>query len=583
MAIDLELVLGFSRDLQRATTLDELVAATNKAVTCATRYRTIWIAALEATRDGEWVRVLAASGTAERLIWEETPRFPVGNDALLLEIRTGRRPVVVEDMRTDPRTDKDLVARTGHRTGINVPLVLGEVVLGALGVASFGDEGVMPPTPFELEHLTVFATLLAAAFDRVRLVEEKRAADLKARELDERNGELEAKLGQAQKMEAIGILAGGIAHDFNNILTVILAHSEIALRRMPGDDPNREAMRLILASGMRAAHLTRNLLTFGRRQNMALRAVSVQEAIHSVLELMRPLLREDIELSLELSTSDLVVMADDTALQQVLMNLVTNGRDAMPCGGVLRICASAFTVDDDFVVKHGGGLLGQCARITVSDTGHGMDAETVAKAFDPFFTTKVVGRGTGLGLATAQAIVHQHGGCIVAESAPGAGTTFSVYLPTTLASVHTHRDGIADDARGGHETILLAEDDAIVRSLLVHILEGHGYRVIEAVDGQDAISKFRRESANIDLVLTDAVMPRGSGLDLYEAVAAFRQSTRIIFMSGYAADVLEQHPEVADGLLILPKPVRPTVLLEAIRRALDEGPAPMDGRSPPRR
>jgi len=566
MSIDLELVLAFSRDLQSASTLGELVEAMRKAVAGSTRYRTMWLAAFESGPDGEWVRILATSGTAQEIIWEETPRFPVGTDAMLLEIRDGRKPVVVEDMRTDPRTDKEIVARAGHRTTINVPLLLGEAVLGALGVSSFGDEGIMPPTPSELEHLTVCATLLAAALDRVRLLEQKRAADLQGARLQAEHRVLEAQLRQAQKMEVVGTLAGGIAHDFNNLLMAVLGHAQLVRDSMLAADWRRESMDTIISSGKRAAHLTRNLLIFSRKQVVSSMPVSIQSVIGGVEALLRPLLREDIELRTELPDRELVVQADAGELEQVLLNLVNNARDAMPDGGTVTIRASETTIDDDFVTRHGAGTLGKCALLTVSDTGLGMSASTQEKIFEPFFTTKEPGKGTGLGLATSYGIVKQLGGHIFVESVLGRGTTFEIYLPLTTEAVVSALSGDGAAATRGTETILVAEDEEAVRKLVTGLLRSHGYRVLEAVDGQDAIDKFRAHSAEIDLVLTDVVMPKRSGRDVYDTVRAFRQDTEVVFTSGYAPEEIGL-PEGGPQTIV--KPVGPTELLATIRRVLD--------------
>ena len=381
---------------------------------------------------------------------------------------------------------------------------------------------------------------------------------------------LEVQLRQTQKLESIGLLAGGIAHDFNNVLTAILAHAELMQLSLPEDHELQESIQTILSSGRRAAHLTRNLLSFSRRQIVSRRPIALQRIANGVANLVGPILREDITLSLELAASDVMVMADEAELEQIVMNLVTNARDAMPKGGKICISVGEFTVDDAFILAHGGGLLGKCAVLTVTDTGEGMSAETVEKIFEPFFTTKEAGRGTGLGLATTHSVVEEHGGKITVDSAPGKGTKMSIYLPLTAAVVAPSTALEAKAGARGNETILVAEDEEVVRSVISRLLRSHGYRVIEAVDGQDAIDKFRNESGHIDLVLTDMVMPRRSGLDIYDVVSGFRQGTKVIFTSGYAADVIDQKRVTEQHLQLLAKPVRPTVLLETIRRVLDD-------------
>jgi len=566
MGILLEKVIAYSRDLQHASTFGEVVQATKKAVLDATRYRTTWVAMIERVEDGsDWVRVLAVEGSVADFVWEKTPRFPVGDDAMLREIMQGDHPVIVEDMRTDPRTDKEMVARVGNRTTINVPIRFGDHVMGALGASSFGEEGVMPPTPDELEHLTVFAGILAAALDRVRLLEERRGLVDATQRLEAQRAELERQLRQAQKMEAVGTLAGGVAHDFNNILTAILAHAELMQLRLPSDSPLRSSLDAILASGQHAAHLTHNLLSFSRKQLVTPRALRVGPLLEHIASLVGPALRDGVRLVVEPPESELVVIADQTELEQVLINLVNNARDAMPRGGDVRVRAERYEVDDALLLRHGKGPLGACVRISVADSGVGMDAETLAHIFEPFFTTKGPKRGTGLGLATAQSIIEQHGGILAVESTPSVGSTFHVILALGEAGSAEQPPASAVSLKGT-ETILLAEDDPLVRELVARLLREQGYEVLLAADGEEAIEVFRANSARVRLVLTDIVMPRKTGMEVYRAVASFQQSTKVVFTSGYAAGVLEQLPADAH---VLQKPLRPTTLLQTVRRLLD--------------
>ena len=517
----------------------------------------------ETAEGSDWVRVLATSGVAEELIWDKSPRFRVGLDPFLLEIKQARKPVVSVDMRTDPRTDKAMVERVGLRTGIHVPLLLGGNVIGALGIATFGDEGVIEPTEMELEHLSVFALLVAAAFDRVRLLDEKSVADIEAARRRTKQILLEAELRQAQKMEVVGTLAGGIAHDFNNLLMAILGHGQWVREGMAPTDRRRESMDAVLAAARRATHLTRNLLLFSRKHVIALQPLSVQQVLHSLGVLLRPMLREDVALRVEVPDEALIVRADPGALEQVLLNLVNNARDAMPNGGALTIRASAETIDDAFIAVHGGSLMGRCAQLTVTDTGAGMSAETLRRVFEPFFTTKEVGKGTGLGLSTSHGIIEQFGGHIAVESEVGRGTTFRVLLPLCDEAIAADVAQTAIETAPGKGVVLLAEDDEPLRRFIAGLLTRSGYRVIEAADGQEAIDEFRAHSDEIQLVLTDVVLPKRSGRDVFEAVRAFQQDTRVLFTTGYPTDVL--------GPLhgpVLAKPVSPSELLTAVRRAL---------------
>ncbi len=323
-------------------------------------------------------------------------------------------------------------------------------------------------------------------------------------------GHLEAQLRQAQKMEAIGQLAGGVAHDFNNILTAVIGYSNLLKAKMAQDDPLRSYVEHILASSGKAVNLTQSLLAFGRKQVIELKPYKVSTLIKNIEKLLIRLLTEDIELVTFFCASDPTILADPTQIDQVLINLATNARDAMPNGGQLKIEVKIAEIDRTFVASYGYGEVGKYALISVSDTGVGMDTATKEKIFDPFFTTKEVGKGTGLGLSIVYGIAKQHNGYINVESNPGRGTTFHIYLPIVKMKEEEIRpDPIA--VRGGSETILIAEDNANVRQLTKEVLEQFGYTVIEAGDGEEAISKFQKSADSIDLVILDVVMQRRMG------------------------------------------------------------------------
>jgi len=401
MPFDPALLLSFSQNLQRAGTIAELADATRRLVLQTSGLRTVWLASFEQAPDGLWVRILAASGSHESLIWARTPRFPVGCDPFLLEIRDSARPVVCEDARVDPRTDKAIVTEIGLRTCLNFPLLLGDQLVGALGVGSFGDEGVVTLRAAEIEQLSMFAVLLAAAFDRVRLLAEKNDAALEAQRLEAQRVSLEAQLLQAQKLEVVATLAGGIAHDFNNYLMVIRGYAQLLLRSVSAPY-DREALEAILTAADRMTRLTRNLMIFSRKQAVTLRPLSLRSAIEATEPLLRPLLREDLDLDIQLPETDMVVSADEGALEQVLLNLATNARDAMSHGGRLTIRTSVVHNDADFVRDHGEKPLGRCALLEIVDTGQGMDAPTLERIFDPFFTTKGSARAPGSGSPCAR-------------------------------------------------------------------------------------------------------------------------------------------------------------------------------------
>jgi two-component system, cell cycle sensor histidine kinase and response regulator CckA len=373
--------------------------------------------------------------------------------------------------------------------------------------------------------------------------------------------ELEAQLRQSQKMEAIGQLAGGIAHDFNNILTVIQGFAQTLTDG--DDDPlsRRIATQHIVEAAERAAGLTRQLLAFGRRQVMQPRDVDLNDLVASLTKMVQRVLGEDINLQLQLSARPIAAHADPGLIDQVLMNLVLNARDAMPNGGLLRI--------DTFERTLAGG---RQAVIRVVDTGTGIPEERLSRIFDPFYTTKDAGKGSGLGLATAFGIMAQHGGRIMVSSRVGSGTTFEVILPLAARNpepaIATKQ--LQVPSRGGTETILLVEDEAAVRLLTRTILERAGYRVIEAADGASGLRAFHDFEGRIDLALTDVVMPGGlSGRELADQLLAVQPALRVIFTSGYSTDFSGRELSLDDGQSFLQKPAAPKDILDTVRRALD--------------
>ena len=381
---------------------------------------------------------------------------------------------------------------------------------------------------------------------------------------------LEAQLYQAQKMEAIGQLAGGIAHDFNNILTVITGYSEILQFGMEPANPFRRHVEQILTSANRAVELTAGLLAFSRKQLLHMKQLDLSEVARGLRMMLRRLIPEDIDFKTIISEKELCVMADKGQIEQVIMNLVTNAKDAMPKGGALTLEITATALDEDFIARHGFGELGRFGCITITDTGHGMDQETLERIFEPFFTTKEPGKGTGLGMAIIYGIVKQHNGYITVQSRPGAGSMFSVYLPLVSPKENEQEKPMKEEPLpGGTETILLTEDDATVRELHGMILEEAGYTIIEASDGQDALEKFTHQGAEIDILVTDVIMPRMDGKHLYEEIRKIRPGMKVLFMSGYTNDVFLERGFLEDQYSFLAKPVMPSSLLKALRKILD--------------
>jgi two-component system cell cycle sensor histidine kinase/response regulator CckA len=384
--------------------------------------------------------------------------------------------------------------------------------------------------------------------------------------------QLEEQFRQAQKMEAIGRLAGGVAHDFNNLLTIISGYGQLLLEALPKKDPLRVQVTEVLKASERATSLTRQLLAFGRRQVLAPRVVDLNEVIADTEKMLRRLIGEDIDLVTVPGRGLGYVKADPGQIEQVILNLALNARDAMPEGGRLTIEASSVTLDEVYADQHISVQPGPYVMLAVSDTGCGMDPETQAHLFEPFFTTKEKGKGTGLGLATVYGIVKQSGGYIWVYSEPGQGTTFKVYLPKVPEGVEASPAPPAEGVSvGGSETILLVEDDSSVRSLVHAVLEPRGYKVLVARDGDDALFLCEQHKGPIHLLLTDVVMPGMSGRELAERLSPFHREMRVLYMSGYTDNAIVHHGVLDASVTFLQKPFSPPALANKVRAVLDEG------------
>jgi PAS domain S-box-containing protein len=397
-----------------------------------------------------------------------------------------------------------------------------------------------------------------------------------ATEISERK-RLEEQLLQSQKMEAVGQLAGGVAHDFNNILTAIVGYTDLLAVDFQGNDRSLEDLDEIRKAARRAAALTRQLLAFSRKQVLEPRVIELNGLVQNLDKMLRSLITENIDLRAELSPDIFAVRADPNQLEQVIMNLAINARDAMPKGGSLTIETRNTTLDEAYAAQHVSVVPGEYVMLAVSDTGHGMDEKTKARIFEPFFTTKPEGRGTGLGLSTVYGIVKQSGGNIWLYSEPGKGTTFKVYLPAVDTQAVDDARPVAAAAREGPraglsahaETVLLVEDDAQLRRLAHRALSGEGYNVLEADRGAVALDIARRHPGRIDLLLTDVVMPDTNGRKLADALRAERPGLRVLFMSGYPDGAIVHHGMLDPGVAYLPKPFTTEAVARKIREVLD--------------
>ena len=381
--------------------------------------------------------------------------------------------------------------------------------------------------------------------------------------------QLEELLRQSQKMEAVGRLAGGIAHDFNNLLTVIIGRSELALSHLPSGDARRQDLELIQTTAHRAATLTGQLLAFSRRQLLQPRVLDLHMVIGNVVPMLRRLIGEDIEMHTVAGATG-HVKVDPGQIEQVLVNLAVNARDAMPHGGRLVISTANAVLNEDAVGRIGGILPSPYLLLSVVDTGIGMDDETRLRVFEPFFTTKPPGKGTGLGLSMVYGIVQQHGGTITVESAPGQGATFKIYLPRVDDPVPEVGISVASDDSGrGSETILVVEDETHVRELVAEMLQASGYTVLTAADPAAALELSGRHPGPIHLLLTDVVMPEMSGRELRQRLKSLRPRTRVLYMSGYTDEALGRHGVLEPGTSLLQKPFRMGALSQKVREVLD--------------
>ena len=404
---------------------------------------------------------------------------------------------------------------------------------------------------------------LAGAIEDLRkeISERKRAED------DRRA--LQEQLLQMQKMESIGRLAGGIAHDFNNVLTAILSYTELCLMKLPEDHAISGHLNGIREASEKAAGLTHQLLAFSRKQALSMRAVDLSAVVESMAGMLKRVIGEDVELELNVSRAIRTVLADVGQVEQVIMNLAVNARDAMPKGGALLIGTTE--VDAEDLPQHGPDAVrpGRYVLLTVRDSGAGMSREVRDRIFEPFFTTKEIGLGTGLGLATVYGIVKQHNGHIFVDSDLGRGTEFRVYLPAGNVQPLIPQGETPAALPQGSEMVLVVEDDAIIRGLLREVLESLGYQVIEAESGPDALRKAAEYGKRIDLLLTDVVMPGMNGRELADLLRRERPGMRILYLSGYTQDILIKQGVLEPGAALIQKPLTTGILAQTVRRVLD--------------
>lgn len=415
---------------------------------------------------------------------------------------------------------------------------------------------ILSSTPIDLNDLSK-----GVIFTALDITERKRAEDEREK--------LQAQLIQSQKMEAVGQLAGGVAHDFNNILTAIIGFGHLLIMKSERNDPRRHYAEEIVASCEKAAAITRRLLAFCRQDISEKTRLNLNDLIGSSRKMLSRLIGEDVETRFTPCEEELIMVADPVQIEQVLMNLATNARDAMPEGGLFSIETSFLRLDEEFVAMHGFGTPGDYAVIVISDTGVGMDPDTRQRIFEPFFTTKEVGRGTGLGLSVVYGILQRHDGHVRVYSDQGMGTTFQLYLPLSRWRESSLKVSSFTTAEGGSETILLAEDNPELCEVIDLTLSASGYTVIATENGEDAVAKFKTSAERIDLLLLDMIMPKMSGMDVLNDARSVRPDIKVLFLSGYPSDMIEDRGLMKSEFRYISKPISPNSLLKAIRDVLD--------------
>ncbi len=471
-------------------------------------------------------------------------------------IVTSRRSLVSEDLHNEPGTGRNLPEGHRLRQFLGVPMMRDDDIVGFLAVANT-PKGYATADEETLEILARTAGVLLESHRR-----------------QNREDSLQEQLRQSQKMEALGRLASGIAHDFNNLLTVITGHCLLLERRMGEAGSAIGNIEQIRLASERSVSLTKQLLTFSRRHALESKVLDLNEVLENMLPMVRRLIGEDIELVQDLQPGLGQVTTDPDRMQQLVMNLVVNARDAMPRGGRLVIETMDIDLDQIYLTLHPIVKPGRYVMLSVTDTGIGMNPEVKSRAFEPFFTTKEPGTGTGLGLATVYGIVKQSGGYIWVYSEPGHGTSFKVYMPRTEIPGSYVKESTTRTSRniGGTETLLLVEDEDSVREVAREILLSHGYTVPEARDGIEALDVCRRIRGTLDLLLTDVIMPRMNGRELAERILTMRPGTRVLYMSGYPGSAIAHHGVLDVGESYLQKPFTLDALLGKVREVLDVNP-----------
>ncbi|MGC4087901.1 MAG: ATP-binding protein [Polyangiaceae bacterium] len=546
-------MLELSRALHEATTLSEAMDTVLAAVERHTRYRRAWLLLPMSPTRG--LEVIGYALPDRARIEQRMAEIEFAKDPFLRMHLEAKEPRVMDDLRLEPLADQQQVAHWGNRTLISVPMLRVAERVGALCVGTFAADGVLPPTAEEVDFIVQIGAMLSVVAGRIRAEQAHR--------------ELEEKVRNAQRLESLGRMAGEIAHDFNNMLVAILGNADGA-KQMLARHPALELVEEIEQAALRAAQLTRQLLSFSRGQPLQRREIQLESVINGFLSMLEHLLPASTRLDVRNERDLHAVFADAGQVEQVIMNLVVNARDAMPSGGAITLSSRAFHCDAEFARTHSGAREGEYVVLSVSDTGVGMPAEVRERVFEPFFTTKASGGGTGLGLAVVETILKRHEGFIGVDSEVGRGTSVHAYFPasqrTSEVTLTPSTESLPSPA--GNELLLLADDDRQVRVLLERVLTSAGYRVLPVEDGQAALDALAREP-RVALVLSDLVMPRLGGNELRDILLTRPGAPPVLIMSGYARG----DAALTNFEHLLAKPFSPQELLQKVRSVLDSSKA----------
>jgi signal transduction histidine kinase/ActR/RegA family two-component response regulator len=549
----LEALVEMTREVSNIESLDSLLR--HVAETCGRLLQTdsVGIRLLEG---GELVVAFASGGAKEVMA---TRRLKLGDSISGIAATTGQ-PLVLNDAVNDPRllpAHRETMKRLGYRGLLAVPIRVVDRVAGVLSIQKRA--GVFSGD--DVEIVTAFASQVGVALHNNQLYQQ-------AQEAYQELKKTQNQLLQSQKMDALGRLAGGVAHDFNNLLTVILGQTHLLLRRVESQDVT-DGLERVRLTVERASELTRRLLAFSRKQVLQPKVLQLNSVLHEVVPMLQRIIGDDVELRTVLDSTVPPVKADASQLEQVIINLAVNARDAMPLGGQLTLETSVASLDAAYTSQHPEVAPGPYVLLAVTDTGIGMDAEIRSRIFEPFFTTKEPGKGTGLGLSMVYGIVKQSGGHISVYSEPGRGTTFKIYLPVVAERVDSARPTTPAASPRGSETILLVEDEPAVRELVKQILEDNGYTVVESSQPGDALEVAGQPGAAFDLLVTDVVMPQMSGPVLAKVLTADHPGLAVLFMSGYTEHAVIRQGVLPAGAIFLQKPFTPDQLARAVRGILD--------------